>query len=356
MTITTSSVVPPDPSSSSSCVTLGVIRGERYCTACSFPLLGQPVTRDPRYNLLIVRCPECGTAASLLEYPNLSRWATRLAALLAVVYAITIFGLLAGTAMIVRAWSIEGQRVAAEVYSERIALAHQRHFVDAKIMDSLTFPAGSTPDQIKSSIEYTIKGMPPYTSIVDPVWYEATGRAQIAAEPAPWWPNARRLLTDAVIGAGLVAFAIGVLWATLLWHVPRRRSWIVALAATVPGLAWGTAFPGVSLVAWILWYAGGIRGIPNATPWLGLDMSNTWAARLGLAGYTPAGMLAWDDLFWTTWPVTAVGMLAACFVGTLVGRPLARFTLRLIVPPRLLGPISGLWTSDGLIPPRRLGF
>lgn len=335
---------------------VGVIRGERFCTSCSFPLMGQPVTRDATYNLLIARCPECGTAASLQEYPGLSRWATRLAALLTVVYAITIILLLAVTAMVVRAWSIEGQRVAAEVYAERIALAHQQHFADAKIVDTLTFPAGSTPDQIKSSIKYMIKGTPPYTSNVDPAWYEATGRAQIAAEPAPWWPSARRLLTDAVIGAGLVAFAIGVSWATLLWHVPRRRSWIVALVATVPGVAWGAAFPGVSLVAWILWYAAGIRGIPNATPWLGLDMSNTWAARLGLTGYTPAGMLAWNDLFWTTWPVTAVGMIVACAFGTMVGRPIARFLLLLVVPPRLLGPIAGLWTSDGLSPPHRLGF
>lgn len=343
----------PAPSAPGPC---GVIRGERLCTGCSFSLAGQPVTRDPQYNLLIARCPECGTAASLQEYPGLSRWATRLAALCAVGYALAIIVLLAVTALIVRAWSIEGQSVAAEVYAERIALAHQEHFSAAKIIDTLQIPAGNSPDQIKASVEYAINGAPPYTSYVDPVWYETTGRAQIAAQPDPWWPRARRLLTDTSILAMIMAFAIGVVWATLLWHVPRRLAWIVALIATLPGAAWGAAFPAVSIIAWIVWYGAGIRGIPNATPWLGLDLINPWISRYGLTGYVPAGVLAWKDLFWNSWPVTASGMVAACFGGAYFGRPIARFLLRLMVPPRLLGSIAGFWTSDGLEPPRRMGY
>ena len=57
----------------SSEVVTGIIQGDRVCIACGFNLCGQRIVREPRYNLLIARCPECGQAATLQEYPLLGR-------------------------------------------------------------------------------------------------------------------------------------------------------------------------------------------------------------------------------------------------------------------------------------------
>ena len=63
--------------------TVSILVGDRLCTKCGYNLTGQPVLREPHYEMLIVRCPECGAVAALQEYPVLGRWAGRWAALLA---------------------------------------------------------------------------------------------------------------------------------------------------------------------------------------------------------------------------------------------------------------------------------
>ena len=59
---------------------VSVLTGDRACISCGFNLVGQQVTREPVYGMLLVRCPECNTAASLQEYPLLGKWASRWAA------------------------------------------------------------------------------------------------------------------------------------------------------------------------------------------------------------------------------------------------------------------------------------
>ena len=45
-----------------------VLSGDRCCARCGFNLYGQTIIREPHYGLLMVRCPECGTAAAMQEY------------------------------------------------------------------------------------------------------------------------------------------------------------------------------------------------------------------------------------------------------------------------------------------------
>ncbi len=71
---------------------ISVLCGERACIACAFNLSGQPVVREPHYDMLIVRCPECGAVASLQEYPALGTWATRWTALAAALYIVLLLG------------------------------------------------------------------------------------------------------------------------------------------------------------------------------------------------------------------------------------------------------------------------
>lgn len=335
---------------------VGVIRGERYCTSCSFPLVGQPVTRDATYNLLIARCPECGTAAALQEYPTLNRWATRLAALVAVVYMLVVLALVAVSAYAVRFWAVDTQRALAEGYSEHLAAAHQTRVTSENLLATLTPPPSMPKDQFENNLKWMLFATPGYTCQVDTKWFESTGRSLMASETSRWRPAAIRDMLYSIASGFIVAVAVGVLWAAILWHIPRRRAWFIAIIATAPGLAWAIVLPGISVVAWALWYAIGARGVPNTSAWIGLDENTAWAARVGLVTYKPAGLIAWGELFWQSWTYAAIALYVGCLLGLLFGRPIARLTLRLLVPPRLLTPIADFWAADGLKPPRQMGY
>ena len=60
-------------------------------------MIGQPVLREPHYNMLILRCPECGTVASIQDYPTLGRWANRWAIILSAFWLLIILGFTAGS-------------------------------------------------------------------------------------------------------------------------------------------------------------------------------------------------------------------------------------------------------------------
>ncbi|MEM7227696.1 MAG: hypothetical protein AAF432_02670 [Planctomycetota bacterium] len=69
--------------------------GDRFCTDCGYNLMGQPVLREPHYNMLIVRCPECGTIAAPQEYPLAGRWTNRFVsagAVLLLLFSVAFFG------------------------------------------------------------------------------------------------------------------------------------------------------------------------------------------------------------------------------------------------------------------------
>ena len=73
---------------------ISTLVGDRLCIKCGYNLTGQHVLREPHYEMLIVRCPECATVASMQEYPLLGRWAGRWAALAAGLWFLLAFGLL----------------------------------------------------------------------------------------------------------------------------------------------------------------------------------------------------------------------------------------------------------------------
>ena len=56
---------------------VSALDGDRLCTNCHYNLIGQPVLREPYYQMFIVRCPECATVAALQEFPPLGRWSHR---------------------------------------------------------------------------------------------------------------------------------------------------------------------------------------------------------------------------------------------------------------------------------------
>ncbi len=71
---------------------LGTITGVRVCAKCGFNLMGQLILREPIYNLIVARCPECGQVTPLQEYPTLGRTAKRWATLLGGVWVLFVLG------------------------------------------------------------------------------------------------------------------------------------------------------------------------------------------------------------------------------------------------------------------------
>ena len=65
---------------------IGSLGGVRLCVRCGYNLVHQPILREARYGLFIVRCPECATVADLACAAPLGRWGGRLGMALAVAW------------------------------------------------------------------------------------------------------------------------------------------------------------------------------------------------------------------------------------------------------------------------------
>ncbi len=79
--------------------TLAYLENDRFCEKCAYNLRGQPVRREPATQLLLCRCPECGSYAPANHVsPALNAWVRRLAMLLWGVWLIVCLYLLVGVA------------------------------------------------------------------------------------------------------------------------------------------------------------------------------------------------------------------------------------------------------------------
>ena len=120
----------------------------------------------------------------------------------------------------------------------------------------------------------------------------------------------------------LAAFLIGSFWAVALLHLPRWRLQLFGLAVT--GLAGVFAFLG----QWQM---------QNLQSW-------GWGSTLNVA----VGQIGPP-----IYPLCLGLALIPLSLGLRFGRPFVRGLIRGLLPPRLRAPFAGLWTVDGLAPPRR---
>lgn len=78
---------------------VGVVELDRYCQRCGYNLITQPVRREPRLDVLIVRCPECGRFESTTDVHARRLWLSRLLKVALVVWiavALLSFGAACG--------------------------------------------------------------------------------------------------------------------------------------------------------------------------------------------------------------------------------------------------------------------
>lgn len=288
--------------SSASKQVLGELVGDRPCAACGFNLSGQSITRDPQYRLLIVRCPECGTGAALMEYPLLGRWANRLGYLLVALYLLVVLAMMLGSAGITFGMSMGANDMLSQRFTLRLTQIQQ---------DRANANVGPQPANWSWQSNYQ----------KDREWWESSDKWQLFQE------------------AG--GFATGVNWYGLVMLV------FIVLVVTPMGMLFAVAMP----------HLRGWRRlcVPVVVFCFGmLYLFVAYLTQRSQVWFYPqwSGPQVFQPIVVPT--ACALGSIVLMF-GMLVGRPVARWVLVLILPPRLRAPMGFLWRADGLTMPRTGG-
>lgn len=302
------------------------VTGDRLCTRCGYSLVGQSVFREPHYDLLIVRCPECGTVAGVQEYPLLGAWAHRWGLVAAALWFLFILAAWAGASGAIFAFAYGPAEQAAWDYGEYLEQLHSEYEDLLKQQQAQVPP--QTPGQSASSSTQTsgptvirlpggIQTIIPGGSTGDfQKWWQQQDRKAILASAGGWagvidWTALLFWVPGSVIG-----FLIGGFWALVL--VPVRRRWLLVWGLFILALAW-------------------LYAIAPLQDW---SRPTSWPYRAAQSQVSP-GMLLLNLTFYT--------IPLAC--GLLLGRSVARLGVRSLLAPRLRHSLAILWTTDGKQPP-----
>lgn len=356
---------PTPPTQPPSPQRVSVLIGDRFCATCGFNLVGQTVVREPHYHMLMVRCPECGTAAAMQEYPMLGRWANRWARVLAVLLVLVLTAFTIGASF--ACWGVSMPPVYAMVQplADRLGEEHVKWQIAAleaaqaakdkqagapaaepapadpatpdptaqppepvpplaPVASGQTAPTASAPDPnaaIAAAARIVASrrrgNEDSWKRYAEPEWTRTVKpRDAISAGP-PWlasidWTGLRWLLVSLP-----VAFVIGVVYSILLLGTRRARA--VLVIPIVLGLS----------SCWVL-----VDHFDANYHWGG-SMHDIALSTFGV----PLHLLVFAF------------MACAIAAGIWAGRPIARLFVRVMLPPRLCGGLADLWLCEGLNPP-----
>lgn len=289
---------------------VSTIVGDRLCTNCGYNLTGQPIVRESHYDMLMVRCPECGTVASVQEYPLLGRWAGRMAMLVAAIW-------FAATSVFVLATS-------GLIFGSGIGFADQASRPFALIIAQLhqDWLEQQDPNSVAQQLQWQISQQVHIYATLDSTWLSNNDGAALLAQSGGWWSAA----TWPGIGTWgwmcACAFFDGCFWAVLLAHL--RRPWLMLFGLLPVGIA-------VTFAA--LYYS-------------------TDGTSMSVWGWTTAQEVASEQLGMIYYGLAIGVMLIPLYLGLMYGRAIIRLLIRLLLPPRLRNSLALLWIVDGLSPPR----
>lgn len=310
---------------------ISIIVGDRLCVHCGYNLTGQSIFRESHYDLLIARCPECGSVTSLQDYPSLGRWANRWAGVAAGLWVFVliamwagssgaIFGISMATAMEASSgpfrsyiddqfqeWKIEQETLAANNPSTANSATN------TTTNQGITLPPG-TPQQV----QVFFRGGNLYTNF--PLWWDLQDKAALIKQFGGWRQAVDNDAFYFWILLTLFAFAIGCFWGIAL--LKQRRRGLLIWASLI--IATSCAF---AIFAFVDWFT-----------------SESYYPRSASEQVIAPSILALS-LAYTVIPL---------FTGVLLGRPIARRLTKILLPPRLLNSLSTLWITDGLKPPNAL--
>lgn len=266
------------------------LQADAYCEHCAYNLRGQPIHRDEVLGLVVCRCPECGRHHPAGYGRGLtSAWGRRAAELLAVLWVLIVLALLvlAGIGM----GATQLMHVHAMSYSRMVA-TDGREIVYHEVTPGthhLVY-AGTTQPARASRIGHV-------RTLTLPTGFPSEYRP-------PWW------VPLAILGfAASVSLPAGILMANLLWYWPRPQ---LLLTLLVPFLA---------------------AGVLSGMIWLD-------------DGYY-VEIRAWGISRLFFWALVQAGFM---YTGIVIGRPVARLLLRILVPPQLRRSLAFLWLIDGKRP------
>lgn len=327
--------------------TVSIVLGDRHCAGCGFSLVGQPIVREARYGLLIARCPECGRAAPVEDYPVLGRWANRWAALAAGLYVVALLGLLIGAgaalfggivtiaedATVPLSREIGGRYLdyVAERYRAGVGAASSG---EARCVESLReaeqrlstggVTGAALPTTISDAAIERVRSRMPGWYGIDAAWWEGQDKAEVLRAAGGFRRAGGAVELLAWFWLLTASFALGVLLALASTGWPLRRAFTAGLIPLLVGALLSTLWPGFGSM------------------WSGpTDLLATEFARLVLWSPLRAGVLG----------ISYAGIA----IGIAVGRPLVRLTLRAFLPSRLCQALACVWTADGKAPPRPAG-
>ncbi len=267
ITSATAPTLPATQSSSDSGGTIiAYVEVDRYCPNCAYNLRTQPVRRDGPTQLLVARCPECGSFDAVANTMTAAKpWLSRLATLGLLIWILALLGSIFG----------------------------------------LSFAQGAVTVG-------TLSGFTMWQQIADPTVPGGTFRStyQRVLKPDYRTHDYEFIMTMAVFGSFVLAFLLIAILVVACHHWRRA---VIGCFAVVHTLV-------VSMLVWEIWK---------------YDMQTLfdWGKQY-IIGFTI---------------VRLIGALAAVWAG----RPLARLTVRIFLPPRIRSVLAFLWLADGMEPPRK---
>lgn len=287
---------------------VSVLVGDRLCTQCGYNLTGQAVVREPHYGMLIVRCSECATVASVQEYPLLGRWAGRWAMLGAAMWfaASTVFVFATGGAIFVFGMAI------VESASRPLALTIAEH--------QLVWLKEQDPDSLGPQLQWQLSTGARLYATLDPDWWATQDPAALLAEAGGWTGAVGRSVFGLWSWLSVTILAAGCFWAVFLAHL--RRNWLVLFSLLPVGIAGLFA---IAIYAGDMTAAGG------------------WATAMTVANQQLGPIFGGLSIAYALLPLN---------LGLFFGRPITRLLIRALLPPRLRSSLALLWITDGLDPPR----
>jgi len=294
--------------------------GERICADCGFNLFGQPILREHHYNMLIIRCPECGTVAALQEYPLLGKWANRWSKLLAAFWLIIIFGGLILSGSLISAMANNVANESVYPFATAIGKLFQPYRLQHPEIYGKDTQYGNW---YNTGVEYKTDTDFIY-SYIDRSWWEDTGQSQLQDS------SSRKIHYDwSVVFQPqyiyLSLFLIGIIWSVIMIGA-TRKSLIVALLV-------------IGLLAWVVIIATNDWSTSALMYWRGnITYAQTLASELK---GPPIRLLL---IAWLLIPL-AIGML--------FGRPIVRWLVIALYPPRMRGWLAFLWIAEGKTPPKK---
>ncbi len=264
---------------------VGKLDADRLCARCLQQLAGTTVYREPRLGILYLRCTECGTAAPVTEYPASWRWMRRFGVIVAALVLLLCFVLLV-----------------ADVFANSSCTYMAGWESIRDFADQLT-QAG-----VKIDSQATWRAPPQF--IADTASIEAIG-----TDPTLWRAAWRAVLFNAIPGV-IASILSGIVWSLLLLH---RRLAVALLWQIVPMVL-------ACLVVAIIF----LVQMPSA--------QNTM---------TYADLAYWHfGLPFTLFSIATSA--AARIVAVIATRPLARLSLRVLIPVKLRGAIASVWANDAV--------